>query len=168
MAELDRLFRRLDESNVRFVVVGGLAVLLHGHVRLTVDTDLVLDLEPEAARRGVDTLLAAGYRPSVPEDPAGFADPGRREVWIRDKGLTVFSWHHVDDPLRVVDLFVESPVPFEELWRRSVEKPFRRTRVRVASIPDLVAMKRKAGRPQDLEDIAALERIVAREAGEEP
>lgn len=165
MAELDRLFRQLDESGVRFVVVGGLAVLLHGHVRLTVDTDLVLDLEPASARRAVDTLLAAGYRPSVPENPAGFADPERRAEWIRDKGLTVFSWYHVDDPLRVVDLFVESPIPFEELWRRAVERPFRRRRVRVASIPDLIAMKRKAGRPQDFEDIAALERISDLEAG---
>jgi hypothetical protein len=164
MAELDRLFRQLDESGVRFVVVGGLAVLLHGHVRLTVDTDLVLDLEPASARRAVDTLLAAGYRPSVPEDPAGFADPERRAEWIRAKGLTDFSWHHVDDPLRVVDLFFESPIPFEELWRRSVEKPFRRRRVHVASIPDLVT-KRRAGRPQDLEDIAALERISDLEAG---
>ncbi len=63
-----------------------------------------------------------------------------------------------------VDLFVESPIPFDELWARADVFGLATTRVRVAAIPDLIRMKRLAGRPQDAIDIEALERIARRRA----
>jgi hypothetical protein len=48
---------------VRFVVVGGLAVILHGHLRATRDLDLVIDLEPSNCSRGLDALRGIGLRP---------------------------------------------------------------------------------------------------------
>ena len=64
------------------------------------------------------------------------------------------------NPMRVVDLFVNHPVPFEELWSRSDEVELRETTVRVASIPNLIHLKRLAGRPQDQVDIAHFEAIL--------
>jgi hypothetical protein len=61
--------------------------------------------------------------------------------------------------MREVDLFVEHPIPFEALWGRAEIITLESTAVRIASIEDLVAMKRIAGRPQDLIDIEALEAI---------
>ncbi|MGH8307715.1 MAG: DUF6036 family nucleotidyltransferase, partial [Gammaproteobacteria bacterium] len=40
------IFAALDKTQVRYVVVGGLAVILHGHIRLTQDLDLLIDLDP--------------------------------------------------------------------------------------------------------------------------
>ena len=68
-----------------------------------------------------------------------------------------------DDPLRSVDLFVEHQIEFEGLWGRSQVLDIAGTPVRVAAISDLIQMKRVAGRPVDLEDIAALEAIQERE-----
>ncbi|MFL6246376.1 MAG: hypothetical protein ACJ74H_10155 [Thermoanaerobaculia bacterium] len=48
---LEELLAHLLTSNVRFVVVGGVAVVIHGHARLTVDVDLVLDLDSDNVRR---------------------------------------------------------------------------------------------------------------------
>lgn len=151
------VFAALTGRQVRFVVVGGVAVVLHGHARLTADLDLVVDLAVDPAREAIEGLLDLGLRPRLPVDARDFADPAVRGRWVSERAMTVFSLHDPDDPMRVVDLFAEPPVAFEELWQRSVAMLVGRTTVQVASIEDLVAMKRLAGRPQDLTDIAALE-----------
>jgi hypothetical protein len=156
------IFAALDESGARYVVVGGLAVVLHGYARLTADVDLVVDLSPGQAIRAVAALTRIGMVPRAPVDARDFADPDRRRAWIEEKGMKVFSMHDPRRPLVEVDLFVESPIAFEDLLTRSEWITIGGRRVRVASITDLLAMKRAAGRPKDQEDIAALEAIASR------
>ena len=117
-------------------MVGGLAVVLHGHPRLTVDLDLVIDLEPAAARRTIEALTSLGLRPLAPVDPLGLADPARRRAWIEEKGMRVFSFYDPHDPLRIVDLFVEPPFDFEALWSNARVMELGQVAVRVAAIPD--------------------------------
>jgi hypothetical protein len=76
--------------------------------------------------------------------------------------MRVFSLWDPHNPLREVDIFVEHPVPFEELYCRAELMPVGNTYIRVASIADLIALKRIAGRPADLADIEALEALAAR------
>jgi len=156
------ILEALNRAGVRYVVVGGVAVVLHGYARLTADLDLAVDLEPGEAAKAIDTLVELGLVPIAPVDPSGFADPKVRAAWIAEKNMQVFSMRDPRDPLRLVDLFVEHVIDFKQLWRRSELLDLAETTVRVASIPDLVAMKRKAGRPQDLADIEALEAILER------
>lgn len=156
------IFAALDRAGVRYVTVGGVAVVLHGHARLTADLDLIVDLEPQPAADAVSALTSIGFYPRLPVEADGFADPTVRERWITQEGMTVFSMWDPEDPLRSVDLFVEQPIDFEELWARSVVVDIDGTPVRVASIADLIRLKRIAGRPVDLEDIAALEAIEER------
>jgi len=160
MALFEPLFKALNDAGIRYIVVGGLAVVLHGHARLTADVDLMVDLDDEQARKTVDALVELGLRPRVPVNPIDFADRSIREGWIRDRGMQVFSLYDPANPMRVVDLFVDHPVPFEELWTRSVEFELESTTVRVVSIPDLIRLKRLAGRPQDQVDIERLEDIL--------
>ncbi len=159
---LEPIFGALNSAGVRYVVVGGLATVLHGYARLTADVDVVVDLEPEEARKAIAALAGLGFRPRAPVNATDFADPDMRASWIRDKGMRVFSMQDPKQPMREVDLFVEHLVPFEGLWTRSEVITLATTTVRVASIPDLIALKRVANRPQDLEDIAALEAILRR------
>jgi len=153
------IFLALNDAGARYVVVGGLATVLHGYARLTVDVDLVVDLAPDRARTTIDTLLALGFQSRVPVDAVDFADPVVRRRWIDEKGMQVFSLVDRDNPMRVIDLFVEEPMDFEGLWARAELMPLSSTTVRVASLDDLIALKRQAGRPRDLDDIAQLERI---------
>ena len=152
-------FRVLNQDGVRYIVVGGVAVVLHGHARFTADIDLVVDLDPAAARLAIRSLTGMGLEPRVPVQPEAFADPERRQEWIEDRGMKVFSLYDPGDPLRNVDLFVESPVPFDELWSRSKLIALPTGEVRVASLDDLITMKEAAGRPQDSADIRALEAL---------
>jgi len=142
------------------MAVGGLATVLHGHARLTADIELVVDLEPSEALRAMQALSDLGLRPRAPVQATEFSDPEKRRQWVEDKGMQVFSFRDPGEPLLEVDVFVTHPIPFEELWQRSEEVRAGAVRIRIASIPDLVALKRLAGRPEDLQDIEALEAIL--------
>lgn len=148
---------------MRYVLVGGVAVNLRGYLRLTIDTDLVIDLDPIVATKAVEVFLGLGLQPRVPGDPYRFADPETRRDWIETRNMKVFTWFDPDDPLRVIDIFVAHPIPFEELWARAEPLALQRTTVRTASIPDLIRLKRLAGRQRDLEDIEGLEAVLREE-----
>ena len=154
------LFRALNASGTRYVVVGGVATVLHGYARLTADVDLILDLEREAAARAMRALVALGLRPRVPVAPEEFADERIRESWVRNKGMQVFSLFMPDDPLLSVDLFAEHLIDFESLFERAEVCDIGDVPVRIASIPDLIHLKRLADRPRDREDVAKLEEIL--------
>lgn len=164
MALYSPLFRALDAAQLRYVVVGGVATVLHGYARLTADIDLIVDLEEEAARGAVRALTALGMRPRVPVDPQDFANAEIRDGWIRDKGMRVFSFFMPDEPLLSVDLFVDHPIEFEGLYARSETCNIDSCPVRIASIPDLICLKRLADRQRDREDIAHLEKILQRQS----
>ena len=156
------LFRALDASGTRYVVVGGVATVLHGYARLTADLDLILDLEPAAAARAMRALAAFGLRPRVPVDPEDFADERMRASWVRDKGMQVFSLFKPDDPLLSVDVFAEPPVEFGGLYARAEVCEIEGIPVRIASIPDLIHLKQLANRPRDREDVEKLRDILRR------
>jgi hypothetical protein len=159
------LFDALNRAGVRYVVVGGFATVLHGHARLTADIDIVVDLVPDEAKKVVEALTSLGFRPRAPVDPLAFADPVIRQQWVKDKGMRVFSLWDPANPMLEVDLFAEHPIEFEGLWNRAEIVTLTSTAVRIAAIPDLVHLKRLAGRPQDLTDIEALELILRRREG---
>ena len=63
VASLEAIFRALQEAEARYLVVGGLAVVAHGYIRMTKDLDLLLDLSSESLKRSLTVLQGLGYRP---------------------------------------------------------------------------------------------------------
>lgn len=153
------LFKSLNEANVQYVVVGGIATILHGYVRATSDIDLVVDLHVEEATKVIKVLTDAGYVPKIPVQAIEFADETKREQWINEKGMQVFSMYQPDNPLLTIDLFVKQPISFEELDSRAVIMELGGIKVRVCAIDDLITMKKLAGRDKDLADIEQLTKI---------
>jgi predicted nucleotidyltransferase len=90
-----------------------------------------------------------------------FADPDKRREWILEKGLTVLGLWSPEHPATEVDVFVEEPFAMEPALLRATRAKLGANTIAVASIPDLIQLKRKAGRPKDLEDIAKLQEILA-------
>lgn len=159
MSTVRALLRELVLADVRFIVVGGVAVVMHGYLRATKDLDLVIDLSAPEARKALQVMLDAGLRPTVPVNALDFADPSIRQSWIEEKNMLVFQMCDPKDARRNVDLFVEAPMDFEQMWARAVRLRIDDVVVPVAAIRDLIAMKQSAGRPQDLDDIAQLEKL---------
>ena len=169
MTQFDPIFAALQATGVRYVVVGGVAVNLHGYQRFTKDIDLVIELVPDQALKALEALQKLGYRPNVPAKLSDFADPTIREGWIRDKGMMVFQMYSNQTRMSI-DIFVQYPVDFEELWGHGTKIDLPETSLRIASIDHLVLMKRQAGRPQDLLDVEKLEKLkqIMAERGDAP
>lgn len=155
-----QIFAALNDAGVDYVVVGGLAVILHGYLRATADLDLAIGLSPGNAGEGMRALAAIGMKPRLPVEIEDFADPTRRAEW-QQRNMRVFPLWDPANPLRSVDVFIDEPVEFGALLADSLAKDIDGLEVRIASIPHLIDMKRQAGRPRDLDDIDKLRKIHA-------
>jgi hypothetical protein len=94
-------------------------------------------------------------------DPREFADPAVRRRWRETSGLVVLSFWDPQNRSPTVDVFADYPMDFETMFAKAVIVPLSGTQVRIASVEDLVAIKRAAGRPRDLEDAARLVQLAA-------
>jgi len=154
--EFERALQALNDSGVRYVVVGGVAVVIHGVDRLTADLDVVIDLDPVACKKAMNQLTGIGYRPRPPVEAVEFSDPNKRKAWIRDKGMKVFSLWDPANQLPVLDVFVEYPLDFEQLLAASTKTDLGTVTAPIASIGHLIEMKSGTGRDKDQQDIARL------------
>lgn len=150
----------LNTARVDYLIVGGLAVNAHGFVRLTKDVDLVIGLSPENATKGLHTLFSIGYQMGIPEKPEAFADAQTRERWREEKNMIVLKLWSDEHRRTPIDVFVYEPFPFaSELTRATLQELEAGILAPVVALDTLLAMKRAAGRPQDLIDIEELERL---------
>ncbi|HYS04629.1 MAG TPA: hypothetical protein VEW47_05490 [Candidatus Dormibacteraeota bacterium] len=148
-----RVARAFHRTRVPYALVGGYAVALHGAVRGTVDVDLVIRLREGDFLRAERALLSLGLHPRLPVTASEVFR--YREEYIRNRSLTAWSFVNPALPSEIVDVILT-----EDLARMKVRRiRVRGQTVRVASIEDLIRMKRSSGRPQDLEDVEALRRL---------
>ncbi len=129
------------------------------------DLDVVIQLQPENLDLAMEALDSLGYQPVAPVRALDFKDPEIRESWARDKNMIVFSLWRPGNPTFRLDVFVSEPFDFEATYQRAVRVDLGSTRAWVVALEDLIALKRTAGRPQDLADIQALERIQEKQRG---
>jgi len=155
--DFESIFECMNAAGIRYVCVGGIAVLLHGVDRVTADLDLVVELTPASSLKAIEALLAAGYRAKIPADPRGFADPKIRRQWLDEKHMQVLSFWDTTRARPDVDILVEYPLDFETLYTQSVPVTLGRGTYRIASVEHLIAMKRNAGRAKDMQDIEELQ-----------
>ena len=157
---IETIVKALNDAKVQYLIVGGLAVVAHGYERFTDDVDLVIGLEPENIVKGVRALLNVGYRMSIPVKPEDFADPKTREAWRREKDMVVLKLWSDTHRRTPIDIFVYEPFDFaREYASAKWEEVVETARAPVIRYESLLAMKRLAGRPQDMADIAALEEV---------
>ena len=157
LTSLDAIATALRDADVRYLIVGGLAVAAHGYGRVTFDLDLVLQMQPDNLRRAMAALESLGYHPTIPVSVSQFADAAIRESWIRDKNMVVFQMHSDKHPETRIDLFVAEPFNFDiEYDAALVGEILPGLQARFVRIETLIQMKESAGREKDREDIRQL------------
>jgi hypothetical protein len=156
IGEIEQLLTALNAEGLRYLIVGGVAVVLHGYARATFNLDLIINLEPSNIARALGVFASRGFKPRPPVPMEAFVDPAERQRWIDEKNLLVFSLWHPNIRAFEVDIFVKEPFSFEDAYHRASRLSIGGSAVTVASIDDLIALKREAGRAQDAEDIEVL------------
>lgn len=143
------VFDGLEHEQARYVIVSGVAVVLHGHTRPIADLDLVIDPVPVESARVMRVLASLGFIPSIP---------------LPLSMVTVLRMF--DRTQREIDIFVRYCIPFEELWASAemVSLP-NGCAARVISLEHLLKAKRTNGRAHDLLDIKALLELEADSPG---
>jgi hypothetical protein len=154
--DAERILAALAQHYVDFVIVGGLAVQTHGHVRTTVDIDIFPRPELGNLRRLADALNELEAR-TLNAGSEGLAIDA---AMLPRAILWQFATRHGP-----VDVLHEAPgaPPYDELRERALEITVGGLELAVASRDDLISMKRASARPVDLEDLAALTELDAGE-----
>ena len=139
---LQDVFRSFQRHDVKYVVIGGIAAILHGVPRATFDLDILIEATPENAQRLLDALLDAGLGTAALTSPPD----------VLANEITIFK-----DRVRV-DVQTSTPgLRFADAWSRRMTVTYQGQEFFVLSKEDLVRSKRAAGRPVDLEDVRLLE-----------
>jgi len=151
---IKQVITAFQKFQVKYAVVGGVAVALHGAIRGTVDIDFVIQLDRSQFEAAEKALLSIGLQARLPVTATDVFD--FRDEYIRNKNLVAWSFYHPSNPLEIVDILITQDLKTV----KTVDKKVDRMTVKVISILDLIAMKKQAGRPQDIEDIKALEKFL--------
>lgn len=155
----EEIFRELNRRRIDYVVVGGVAVVMHGVVRLTADLDLMVHLDEKNLTKFVEVMNELGYKPKVPVKAESFIDPENRKSWIEEKNMRVFSFYHPKKGIMLIDIFVNEPVPYDKIRQDAVKMKMGNLLIPTISVEDLIKLKEISGRPQDKADIEALKRL---------
>jgi hypothetical protein len=159
---VEAVFTALNRAEVRYLVVGGLAVNAHGYGRATFDIDLVADLAPGNVLSLFRALAGLGYQPLVPVSAVDFGDPSIRSQLRTDKGMVVLQFYSEQHRATRVGVFAYAPFDFERERDRAVYEDINDgVSVPFVSLQTLIQMKEEAGRPKDLDDLEALRWLAA-------
>ena len=139
------LLREFANADVRFMIVGGYAVGVHGHVRATKDLDVWVEASADNAPRVIRALRAFG---------APLMGLTEDEITVPGKGLIIGV-----PPMRIDVITAIAGVTFEAAWGHHVLARFGELQAPVIGRDDLLTNKRAAARLQDLADVEALERL---------
>jgi hypothetical protein len=150
----------LNENQVQYLIVGGLAVVAHGYVRFTADVDLLLSVEESNLRRAVKALTSLGYRPRAPVEFDEFIDSRNRQRWALEKNMTVFSLFSDLHQATEIDLFLEPPIDFNGAYSHAVRQEIDAgISATFCSLEDLIELKTLSGRAEDRTDIEKLQQL---------
>jgi len=153
------LFRTLRDHEVRYALVGGLAMNLHGVPRMTMDVDILVDPSPENFEKVVAAAQVLKLKPGVPVELKALLDPAQRRRWVEEKKMIAFPLVRDGDPAASLNVLIAPPLNPADAIGRAEIKMVGGVPVALASIEDMIVLKKAAGRAQDRADLEHLERI---------
>lgn len=149
----------LYRNSIEYLIVGGLAVNLHGVPRVTHDIDIIVSTKNGNIKKLVEVFQKLNYSPRLPLDPIEMVKPESVKDWIENRNLIAFSFYHKKHNYQIVDVLLDYPLNFEESYKNKVIKKAGDIEIFLLSLDDLIKMKNHSGREQDISDIQLLEKV---------
>lgn len=145
------------------MIAGGVALVLHGHERTTMDLDIALDLSGENLERFYEAVRELRLEPRAREPLTSLGDPERVAELVRTKNAHVFALVDPDRPYRQVDIFLTPENGYDVLRADAAPVRIHGETIWIASAKRLLEMKRAIPQPRqkDEMDISMLEQILA-------
>lgn len=152
------VLKALNRKGAEYVVIGGIALNLHGVPRATADLDIAIGLEKENLEKIAGALKVLGYRPRVPIKVDEFTIENL-EKWRKEKKMEAFTFWNPKKPYEEVDILINNPMDFGEIEKSKEVIEAGGVKIPIASIEHLIKLKKISGREQDKSDIIALKKI---------
>jgi hypothetical protein len=158
----ESLLVALADAHVEFVVAGGVACVLQGVERVTLDLDLSLNFSASDVRKFLDVMQEFGLTPRAPVPASLLADPELRAAMVKEKHAIVFTFQDANDPLWHVDVFLRKELCYDRLYSCSESFDLDGREIRVLTRQGLIELKLAVvpPRPKDQLDIAELRRLI--------
>ncbi len=153
MIFINKVCNALAQQNVRYAIVGGYAVALHGAVRGTMDVDLVINWDLSTLRQTEKVLKGMGLVSRLPINANDIFQ--FRDEYITNRNLVAWNFYNPEDASQLIDIIITYDL--KDKGRRRLHTTA--GPIHVLQLDELIRMKRASGRPQDIEDANALERL---------
>jgi hypothetical protein len=153
MTALEKVCVALAQAKLRFAIVGGHAVALHGAVRGTVDIDVAIPWNRRSLEGAERALTDIGLVSRIPVSANEIFE--FRDEYIKNRNLVAWNFYNPNDLSEQVDIIIA----YDLKGKRTKQIQLANALVPVLALKDLIEMKRQSGRPQDIEDVRALEKL---------
>ena len=155
----ENIFNVFNNHNVKYLVVGGVAINLLGIPRSTADLDIFVDLAEDNLKKIIDILIELEFKPRLPIPPRDILDEKKRTEWINEKNLFAFTFYNAKKTYQELDILLGASLNFTLAWARKTTVKAGDISIPVISVSDLIALKKVAGRKKDISDIKALRQL---------
>jgi hypothetical protein len=141
LGHYEEILLALLDAEVDFIVGGGVACVLHGVERVTMDVDIAVAMAPENFTKFLDAINRLGLKPRVPIDPRNLLDERILKSIIEEKQALVFSFLDPDLPIRHIDIFLRSDLNHGALSHHIELVEFRGRQLKLISKKKLLEIK---------------------------
>jgi predicted nucleotidyltransferase component of viral defense system len=156
VADYQSILREFQKQKLRYLIVGGIAVNLHGYPRFTNDIDILLALDHQNLAIMAGIMESMGYQQRLPISIQELGDENRMQTLMKEKGLIAYSFINAKEPQFSIDVLVGESLAFEKFSSHKMIAEAWGLQIPVVSIDDLIAMKKNSNREKDIQDVVAL------------